>query len=587
MAETIGNIQVVATINTKDYDAGKKHIERGNDELEGGAGKSSKNFSAAWTVAIAAVSAAAVMLTKEILLQGAELEQQLGGSEAVFEKYAKSLQKTAETSYKDMGLSQAEFLAGANKMGSLFQGAGVDVETSMKLSAKAIQRASDVASIMGIDTTFALESVAGAAKGNFTMMDNLGVKMDVTSLSAYALQKGLGKTFDEMSQGEKVQLSMQMFLEQTAKYAGNYAKENDTLAGSLNTTKKVLNDFMAGGADITMVFESAVSTLNIAIGDLLDRFPVIADIFNTIKSKLQPTIDFFNREVVPVFNKYILPVLKEIANYIKDNFISAWNDLKEALGPFADEMVPVAVAIGVLLLTPLIGVGVAIGVIIAAISVLVKGFGAFMKWASKTQEAINKWLEPSFKAIGEAFRVITWYIDLLKSIDMAAAGKALIDGFVAGMTSRFDGAKSAVKSLMTSLAKFFPHSPAKTGPFSGMGYTSYSGQALMQDFAKGIISQTGAVSSAANSALSPVAGAFGGNRTGTLAMTSGVSSTPLTASVLDLSTNSAATGGDTYNVTVNASADMIRSENDKREFAEMIVNSFNQTRKAKGLPALG
>lgn len=52
MAETIGSIQVVATINTKDYDAGKKHIEKGNNELEGNAKKTASGFSAAWAGAI-------------------------------------------------------------------------------------------------------------------------------------------------------------------------------------------------------------------------------------------------------------------------------------------------------------------------------------------------------------------------------------------------------------------------------------------------------------------------------------------------------------------------------------------------------
>ena len=48
-----------------------------------------------------------------------------------------------------------------------------------------------MASVMGIDMQVALDSVAGAAKGNFTMMDNLGVAMNATSIEAYAVGKGL------------------------------------------------------------------------------------------------------------------------------------------------------------------------------------------------------------------------------------------------------------------------------------------------------------------------------------------------------------------------------------------------------------
>ena len=58
MAETVGEIKVVATINTKGYDAGKAHIESGNDELESGAKSSSKNFSSAWAGAVAGVVSA-------------------------------------------------------------------------------------------------------------------------------------------------------------------------------------------------------------------------------------------------------------------------------------------------------------------------------------------------------------------------------------------------------------------------------------------------------------------------------------------------------------------------------------------------
>ena len=38
-----------------------------------------------------------------------------------------------------------------------------------------MQRAADVASIMGISVDDAMTAISGAAKGNFTMMDNLGV----------------------------------------------------------------------------------------------------------------------------------------------------------------------------------------------------------------------------------------------------------------------------------------------------------------------------------------------------------------------------------------------------------------------------
>ena len=109
-----------------------------------------------------------------------------------------------------MGLSASDYMATANKMGALFQGSGLEQAQAMRLSTKAMQRAADVASVMGLETSAAMEAVAGAAKGNFTMMDNLGVAMNATTLQAYALEKGVNFKWDTASQAEKSRLAMEM-----------------------------------------------------------------------------------------------------------------------------------------------------------------------------------------------------------------------------------------------------------------------------------------------------------------------------------------------------------------------------------------
>lgn len=245
-------------------------------------------------IAIAAGMAAGitglVALTGKAVMAQAELEQQIGGSEAVFGEYAKTIQEKAATAFKTAGLSQQEFLQGANKMGSLFQGAGFSVQESMNMSTESMQRASDIASIMGISTTEALEAVTGMAKGNFTMMDNLGVAMNDTALNAYALEKGLGKTTQQMSIQEKVGLAQQLFMEKTAKYAGNYAKENETLSGSLNTTKKAFDNLLSGQGDVNEFIDSLINTINIAVPQIVAMLPKIVDGIGKVLSALVPAL---------------------------------------------------------------------------------------------------------------------------------------------------------------------------------------------------------------------------------------------------------------------------------------------------------
>lgn len=81
------------------------------------------------------------------------------------------------------------------------------------------------------------------------------------------------------------------------------------------------------------------------------------------------------------------------------------------------------------------------------------------------------------------------------------SGKALIGGFIDGIKSMLNGAKDAVGGVMKAIGDFFPHSPAKRGRFSGRGYTTYSGRALIGDFANSIEAGRGQLTAAASFAL--------------------------------------------------------------------------------------
>ena len=74
---------------------------------------------------------------------------------------------------------------------------------------------------------------------------------------------------------------------------------------------------------------------------------------------------------------------------------------------------------------------------------------------------------------------------------LRGSGEALLNGFKSGMESAFGGVKEAAKGGLESVRRLFPFSPAKEGPFSGRGYTTYSGRALSRDFADAIAGEAG------------------------------------------------------------------------------------------------
>lgn len=237
----------------------------------------------------AAGAAFAGLATKAMDMAG-ELEQQLGGSEAVFGEYAQHIQEYADNAFYRMGLSTSEYLSTANQMASLFQGSGFSEGESFEMTTQAMQRAADVASIMGISIKDAMYSIQGAAKGNFAMMDNLGVAVNDTAIKNYAAAKGIKTASKEMTTQEKVGIAMQMFLEQTAKYTGNYTKENETLAGSLQTAKAAMKNFMSGRGSPQDVIKYVKSAGKVISENLTELLPNLTSGLIEIAEGLAPEL---------------------------------------------------------------------------------------------------------------------------------------------------------------------------------------------------------------------------------------------------------------------------------------------------------
>ncbi|HHT7815742.1 TPA: phage tail protein [Streptococcus suis] len=264
------DVTAVLKANVSNFTSGIKEAQSVFESFQSKSNRTFENvangFQTAGLALSAGLTAPALAGIGAVVKGYASLEQNLGGTEAVFGQFAKSVQNDAKSAYQTMGLSASDYMATANKMGSLFQGSGVEQQKALDMTSKAMKRAADVASVMGVDMNMAMESVAGAAKGNFTMMDNLGVAMNATTLEAYALEKGLNFKWETASNAEKAELAMQMFMDRTKQYDGNFLKESEkTVAGSLDAMKGAFSNFVAGlgnpEADVAQLMTNLKTTI--------------------------------------------------------------------------------------------------------------------------------------------------------------------------------------------------------------------------------------------------------------------------------------------------------------------------------------
>lgn len=197
-------------------------------------------------------------------------------------------------------------------------------------------------------------------------------------------------------------------------------------------------------------------------------------------------------------------------------------------------------------------IGSLVSSVLSAISGLVSGVASFFQSIVSTMSsaassaysavtgAFNSMVGAVSGAVGNLMGVVSGIPGQITGFFAGAgswlvdSGRAIIDGLVSGIQSAIGGALGAVSGVVSQIRAFFPFSPAKTGPFSGHGYTTFSGKALMEGWAEGIGGGTGSVVSAI---------------TGAMETAQGMLSTGLT--VAPAAAGAAVAGGTTYNITVN------------------------------------
>lgn len=77
------------------------------------------------------------------------------------------------------------------------------------------------------------------------------------------------------------------------------------------------------------------------------------------------------------------------------------------------------------------------------------------------------------------------------------AGRSIIQGLMNGISSMIGSVKGAVGNVLGAARRLLPSSPAKEGPFSGRGWSLYSGEAIGDALADGMLNRMRAVKDAA------------------------------------------------------------------------------------------
>lgn len=213
--------------------AGDK-IQSAGDKLEAVGGKLSSagnTLSAAVTAPLLAAGGAAIVMASDY-------EESLNKVDVAFGDSAERVKEFAQTTVDSYGIAEGTALDMAALFGDMATSMKVPREEAAEMSERLVGLAGDLASFKNIS----LDQVGTALKSIFTgeteSLKELGVVMTEANLDAFSLAEGFGKTTDEMTEAEKVQLRYQYVLSATQNAQGDYARTANGTANSLRTLQE-------------------------------------------------------------------------------------------------------------------------------------------------------------------------------------------------------------------------------------------------------------------------------------------------------------------------------------------------------------
>ena len=108
---------------------------------------------------------------------------------------------------------------------------------------------------------------------------------------------------------------------------------------------------------------------------------------------------------------------------------------------------------------------------------------------------------------------------------MVSSGKKIIQGLIDGIKSMASSVTGAVSDMLGSVRKYLPFSPAKKGPFSGHGWTLYSGRSIVEALAEGAAQRAPLFEAAIRDTIAAGQEQLTGLEAGALSVTAGLGGT--------------------------------------------------------------
>ena len=144
----------------------------------------------------------------------------------------------AKAAQNAFGMSELKAKKFSSTMGAMLKSMGFAGDEVLDMSESLTQLAGDMASFYNLEHEEAFEKIRSGISGETEPLKQLGINMSVVNLEAFAMSRGITKSYDAMTQAEQTMLRYNYLLSTTSDAQGDFARTSDSYANQI----KLLNE---------------------------------------------------------------------------------------------------------------------------------------------------------------------------------------------------------------------------------------------------------------------------------------------------------------------------------------------------------
>ena len=195
-----------------------------------------------------------------------DLQQAVGGTEAVFGDLSDKIGEHADEAARASGLSERAFREATTSIGGQLKRMTGDVDMAAEHSIELTQVAADLAATYGGTTAEAVAALGSAFRGEADPAERFNLNLKIGAVNAKAVEMGLARTPDTVDDNARAQATLALITEQSADAQGQFARESGSAAGSMQIARAEMENASAeiGGALLPHVANLASGVADLA-----------------------------------------------------------------------------------------------------------------------------------------------------------------------------------------------------------------------------------------------------------------------------------------------------------------------------------